>query len=114
MHRFRPKFLVTAEALPSYYDPYEFKHTCLLPPPQAGDMGDLTMEDDLHDPAFERRRCVSLPFISSKDFQANVIAGNLAEVIKEVLFFQRICQVLMHQELFSVLCGPFNAIGSIW
>lgn len=77
-------------------------------------MGDLTLEDDLHDPAFERRRCVSLPFISPKDFQANVMAENLAEVIKEVLFFQRIYQVLRHQELYSVLCGPFNAIESIW
>lgn len=87
VHRFRPEFLVTANALPSHYDPYEFKHTCLLPPPQDGDTGNLTIEDNHLDPAFEKRRCVSLPFVSPKDFQSSAMAGNLTKVITEVFFF---------------------------
>ncbi|KAJ8623215.1 hypothetical protein MRB53_031744 [Persea americana] len=111
VHRFRPEFLVTANALPSYYDPYEFKHTCLLPPPQAGDMGDLTLEDDLHDPAFERRRCVSLPFISPKDFQANVMAENLAEVIKEMRLQSLEDTSVDQKQPINVVSDPMNEVS---
>ncbi|XP_058076556.1 DExH-box ATP-dependent RNA helicase DExH8 isoform X4 [Magnolia sinica] len=81
MHRFRPKFLAMANGLPSYYDPYEFKHTCLLHS-QPSDVDALANDDTGLSPAVTS--CVALPFVAPKQFQADAVAENLAAVIKEI------------------------------
>ncbi|KAF2315010.1 hypothetical protein GH714_037540 [Hevea brasiliensis] len=37
LHRFRPRFLAKCDGLPTYYDPYEFGHVCLLKSQRNGD-----------------------------------------------------------------------------
>ncbi|KAL8100970.1 hypothetical protein AgCh_033010 [Apium graveolens] len=48
LHRFRPKFFVKSGGLPSYYDPYEFQHTCRLTGEHIEENGDVLdlYEDD--------------------------------------------------------------------
>ncbi|XP_030948082.1 DExH-box ATP-dependent RNA helicase DExH8 [Quercus lobata] len=82
VHRFRPKFLATSNGLPSYYDPYEFEHTCLL---QCQSDGDTDALDDEHlEPSSEIRKCVAEPFVASNNFQTNDVVKNLATTIKEI------------------------------
>ncbi|KAK9281663.1 hypothetical protein L1049_004566 [Liquidambar formosana] len=84
VHRFRPKFLVTSDGLPSYYDPYEFEHTCLLECQPNGDTDAPAADGEHLEPASEIRRCVAVPFVGSNHFQTNDVAENLATVIKEI------------------------------
>ncbi|KAF8392589.1 hypothetical protein HHK36_022934 [Tetracentron sinense] len=84
VHRFRPKFLVTSDGLPSYYDPYEFKHTCLLQSRLNKDTNALSTADEHLDPVTEARKCIALPFVSSKDFQSNDVAETLATIVREI------------------------------
>ncbi|KAL5996141.1 hypothetical protein ACLOJK_026214 [Asimina triloba] len=80
VHRFRPKFLAMANGLPSYYEPYEFKHTCLLQSHPIVDTDALAKDDDL---SLALSSCVALPFVASEQFQADVIAEKLEAIIKE-------------------------------
>ncbi|XP_050265490.1 DExH-box ATP-dependent RNA helicase DExH8 [Quercus robur] len=82
VHRFRPKFLATSNGLPSYYDPYEFEHTCLLQCQSDGDTDAL--DDDHLEPSSEIRKCVAEPFVASNNFQTNDVVKNLATTIKEI------------------------------
>ncbi|KAM3735720.1 hypothetical protein ACB098_10G108100 [Castanea mollissima] len=82
VHRYRPKFLATSNGLPSYYDPYEFEHTCLL---ECQPDGDTDALDDEHlEPSSEIRKCVAEPFVASNNFQTNDVVKNLATTIKEI------------------------------
>lgn len=85
LHRFRPKFLVKSDGLPSYYEPYEFQHTCLLECEQNGYTNSLATEDELLGPFSETRKCVAAPFVDLNDFKMNEVAENMATVIKEVV-----------------------------
>uniref|UniRef100_A0A5B7B8U8 RNA helicase n=1 Tax=Davidia involucrata TaxID=16924 RepID=A0A5B7B8U8_DAVIN len=84
VHRFRPKFLVTSDSLPSYYDPYEFRHTCLLNSQPNGEIDALDTDEEHHGPVSERRKCIAVPFVASDHFQANEVAEKLAAIIKEM------------------------------
>ncbi|KAM7527062.1 hypothetical protein LguiB_030472 [Lonicera macranthoides] len=84
LHRFRPKFLVKSDGLPSYYEPYEFQHTCLLECEQNGYTNSLATEDELLGPFSETRKCVAAPFVDLNDFKMNEVAENMATVIKEI------------------------------
>lgn len=80
VHRFRPKFLVKSDGPPSYYEPYEFEHTCLITQLPDGDT-----DDDQFEPPSEARKCLAVPFVSPNQFQNDIIAEKMALVIKEVL-----------------------------
>ncbi|KAA8543096.1 hypothetical protein F0562_021409 [Nyssa sinensis] len=84
IHRFRPKFLVTSDGLPSYYDPYEFRHTCLLNSQPNGETVALATDDDHLEPVSEIRKCIAVPFVASNHFQTNEVAEKLAAIIKEM------------------------------
>ncbi|KAG2241988.1 hypothetical protein Bca52824_096167 [Brassica carinata] len=80
LHRFRPQFISSSDSLPTYYYPYEFDHTCCVECQASGDR-DQHSEDQ---PPLETRKCVSLPFVPPDAFQANAIAKNMANIIKEI------------------------------
>lgn len=84
MHRFRPGFIVKNE-LPSYVEPYAFKHSCFLQSDLAEDVDALTLEDENLDLITERKNCLSVPYVSPNDFQAAYVAEKLTMLIKEVL-----------------------------
>lgn len=79
VHRFRPKFLVKSDGPPSYYEPYEFEHTCLITQLPDGDT-----DDDQFEPPSEARKCLAVPFVSPNQFQNDIIAEKMALVIKEI------------------------------
>uniref|UniRef100_A0A6N2NES8 Uncharacterized protein n=1 Tax=Salix viminalis TaxID=40686 RepID=A0A6N2NES8_SALVM len=62
LHRFRPKFLGTCNDLLTYYDSYEFKHTCLLKCQPKGDFDTVAVDDE---PSQETRKCFAVPFSSA-------------------------------------------------
>ena len=55
MHRFRPGFIAKNE-IPSYFEPYAFKHTCLLQSDLAEDVDALTLEDENLDSSLLQHR----------------------------------------------------------
>ncbi|XP_059625675.1 DExH-box ATP-dependent RNA helicase DExH8 isoform X2 [Cornus florida] len=79
VHRFRPKFLAKADGLPSFYDPYEFQHTCLLNSQPNRDADDEHLE-----PVTDTRKCIAVPFVASNHFQASEVAEKLATIVKEI------------------------------
>lgn len=84
VHRFRPKFLGTSNGLPTYYDPYEFEHTCLLNCDPPRDMDPLAADNEHLGPSFEAKKCVAVPFVAPNQFQSNNVAEKLASIIKEI------------------------------
>jgi HrpA-like RNA helicase len=79
LHRFRPKFLATADGLPSYYQPYEFQHACLLYCEQYGEFDSLAPDENIN-----KGKCFSVPFADMDDFRMNEVSKNMATVIKEI------------------------------
>ncbi|XP_015892017.2 DExH-box ATP-dependent RNA helicase DExH8 [Ziziphus jujuba] len=84
IHRFRPTFLGTSDGLPSYYDPYEFEHTCILNCQQNGDTDALTEDDAQLDLSHEAKKCLAIPFVTANNFQNNAVAKNFASIVKEI------------------------------
>ncbi|KAL5791828.1 hypothetical protein ACOSP7_000422 [Xanthoceras sorbifolium] len=84
VHRFRPKFLGISDGLPTYYDPYEYQHTCLLKCQPHKDIHTFVAEDEHLEPSCETRECVAVPFVASNHFRSNIVAEKLANVIKEI------------------------------
>ncbi|THF95789.1 hypothetical protein TEA_020807 [Camellia sinensis var. sinensis] len=84
VHRFRPKFLATADGLPLYYEPYEFQHTCLLTCQLSGNTDTMAADDEHSELPNETRKCNSVPFVPSSYFLSHEVAENLATIIKEV------------------------------
>ncbi|CAL5433371.1 unnamed protein product [Camellia sinensis] len=84
VHRFRPKFLATADGLPLYYEPYEFQHTCLLTCQQNGNTDTMAADDEHSELPNETRICNSVPLIPCSYFLSHEVAENLATIIKEV------------------------------
>ncbi|KAJ7977567.1 putative ATP-dependent RNA helicase [Quillaja saponaria] len=84
VHRFRPKFLGTSDGLPSYRDPYEFSHTCLLECLPNDHVDAVAADEELLDPSSERRKCVAVPYVAFNHFRTNDVAEKLAAVIKEI------------------------------
>ncbi|XP_058212705.1 DExH-box ATP-dependent RNA helicase DExH8 [Rhododendron vialii] len=83
IHRFRPQFLSESDGLPSYYEPYQFQHTCLLTCQQDGDTDELaTDNEDLE--LSETTKCISAPFVPSNYFKSCEVAERFAIVIKEI------------------------------
>ncbi|XP_042518041.1 DExH-box ATP-dependent RNA helicase DExH8 [Macadamia integrifolia] len=84
VHRFRPKFLSISNGLPSYYDPYEFEHTCFIQSHSNGDTDILATGKEHPDSTNETRNCIAVPFVSPKQFQADSVAEKLLGSIKEI------------------------------
>ncbi|XP_031261633.1 DExH-box ATP-dependent RNA helicase DExH8 [Pistacia vera] len=84
LHRFRPKFLGISNGLPTYYDPYEYDHKCLLKCQQHEDVDALAADNEPLEAACETRKCVAVPFVAPNQFQSNNVAEKLANVIKEI------------------------------
>ncbi|KAK6940982.1 Helicase, C-terminal, partial [Dillenia turbinata] len=84
VHRFRPKFLATSGGLPSYFDPYDFDHTCLVECQQKEDLHLYSLIDEQLGQTTETRKCVAVPFVASGHFQSNKVAASFAAVIKEL------------------------------
>ncbi|KAL5561461.1 hypothetical protein UlMin_031208 [Ulmus minor] len=83
VHRFRPKFLGTSDGLPSYYDPYEFKHTCILKGRQKDDTDALDLGDE-HPNLSDEKTCSVVPFVTSNSFQKDFVAAEFSSIIKEI------------------------------
>ncbi|KAJ6404192.1 hypothetical protein OIU84_012389 [Salix udensis] len=79
LHRFRPKFLGTCNDLLTYYDSYEFKHTCLLKCQPKGDFDTVAVDDE---PSQETRKCFAVPFVAPSHFQTIKVAETLLNIIK--------------------------------
>lgn len=86
VHRFRPNFLSSFHGLPPYYDPYEFKHTCLLKGQPNGHIDAVAADEDF-EPSSETKKCVAVPYVTSNHFHSSDVAKMLATVIKEVVYF---------------------------
>ncbi|KAK3021051.1 hypothetical protein RJ639_047298 [Escallonia herrerae] len=101
LHRFRPKFLVNSDGVPTYYDPYEFEHTCLL----KYEQDEETSSFEHLDPCGEIRKCIALPFVDPAYFQMNEVAEKFATIIKEGCRNGELCSFshdLVHQASSSV------------
>lgn len=75
----------TSDGLPSYYDPYEFEHTCLVKCQTKEDLDALEVSDHHLEPSHETKKCIASPFVASDDFHKNDVAKTFAGIIKEVL-----------------------------
>ncbi|KAI3996073.1 hypothetical protein MKX01_007179 [Papaver californicum] len=87
MHRFRPKFMVKANGLPSYYNPYEFEHTCSLGYLQYRNEDIGSENEDGHTNLnldIEKKTCLTLPYVAPDDFKANFVAEKFSTVLKEM------------------------------
>ncbi|KAF5744138.1 hypothetical protein HS088_TW08G00734 [Tripterygium wilfordii] len=83
VHRFRPKFLGVSNSLPTYYDPYEFEHTCLIKCQPNEDTG-VAADDEHNETPCQTRICAAVPFVSSTHFQTKSISEKLTNIIKEI------------------------------
>lgn len=90
LHRFRPKFFVKSGGLPSYYDPYEFQHTCRLKCEHIDEDGDVLdlYEDEHRDTVSNVQICTNEPFAVANSFQMDEVAANLANIVKEMRSIQ--------------------------
>ncbi|KAI3783173.1 hypothetical protein L2E82_13237 [Cichorium intybus] len=83
VHRYRPKFLATSNGLPPY-TPYEFKHMCLVTVEQNEDSDTLAIEDDISNPIYETKKCLTLPYVDAYGFNKKGVSFTLANSIKEI------------------------------
>uniref|UniRef100_A0A1D1ZBL2 Zinc finger CCCH domain-containing protein 4 n=1 Tax=Anthurium amnicola TaxID=1678845 RepID=A0A1D1ZBL2_9ARAE len=96
IHKFRPKFLVRTNGLPTYYEPCGFKHTCLLHAELVGDVDVLAADDEDPNSKSGRRKCCALPFVCPADFQAPAVANKLGKLMKEIRM-QYVEDTALHQ-----------------
>lgn len=105
LHRYRPKFLSTSNGLPSYYDPSEFEHTCILTSQQPKENTDaLATDDQLIEPSGETKKCTSVPFVAPNTFRNNDVATNLSTIMKQVLSCAHLLCIFLHLFFFSQYC----------
>lgn len=117
VHRYRPKFLSTSNGLPSYYDPYEFEHICLLTCQQPNEDTDALTTDDKHlEPSSETMKCVAVPFVAPNNFQNNDVAKKLATIIKQVLSSAYLLCIFLHMiiPLLLTFCRYESSIQKIY
>lgn len=84
LHRFRPRFLAKCDGLPTYYDPYEFGHVCLLESQRHEDEVVIAADDEHNEPSNETKKCCAIPFVASGHFQTINVAEKLSLIVKEV------------------------------
>ncbi|KAI4374342.1 hypothetical protein MLD38_012349 [Melastoma candidum] len=84
LHRYRPSFLGISDGFPSYYDPYEFQHTCLIKCLPNEDTDEAAQDEDNHFPTNVLQICISVPFVTTRHFNTKNISEKLAKIIKEI------------------------------
>ncbi|OAY61817.1 DExH-box ATP-dependent RNA helicase DExH8 [Manihot esculenta] len=84
LHRFRPRFLAKCDGLPTYYDPYEFGHVCLLESQRHEDEVVIAADDEHNEPSNETKKCCAIPFVASGHFQTINVAEKLSLIVKEI------------------------------
>lgn len=77
----------TFHGLPLSYDPYEFKHACLLTCQQNGHIDVIVADEEGLEPSSEAKKCVAAPYVTSKNFHSYDVAKMFAAIIREVLSF---------------------------
>ncbi|PKA57682.1 Zinc finger CCCH domain-containing protein 4 [Apostasia shenzhenica] len=92
LHQFRPEFF-TSNELPTYYEPYEFKHICHLQS-EAFEVDDNLINNnqiaesnangDKLGSSSVTRKCVATPFVALGDFQSPSVAEKFKNLIKEI------------------------------
>ncbi|CAL9101918.1 unnamed protein product [Musa acuminata var. zebrina] len=82
MHRFRPKFLAKS-GVHGCFEPYAFKHTCLLQSESARDTDALELGYENPD-ATTGTTCIAVPYVSRDDFRATSVSEKLMNLIKEI------------------------------
>lgn len=87
IHRSRPKFLSSFRGLPPYYDPYEFKHTCLFKSQPNGHSDVVAADEDNFELLSETKKCVVVPYVTLNHFNSDEVAKIFAAIVKEVVFF---------------------------
>lgn len=90
LHRFRPNFFVKSGGLPSYYDPYEFQHTCHLKCEHIDEDGDVLdlYEDEHPNIVNDVQICTNEPFAVANSFEMDEVAANMANIVKEIRSIQ--------------------------
>ncbi|XP_050236664.1 DExH-box ATP-dependent RNA helicase DExH8 isoform X2 [Mercurialis annua] len=83
LHAFRPRFLGKCDGLPTYYDPYEFGHECLLENQQNGDTIAVAADEEYEELSVIKK-CVAVPFVDSGHFQTINVAEKLSAIVKEI------------------------------
>ncbi|KAF2315012.1 hypothetical protein GH714_037553 [Hevea brasiliensis] len=78
LHRFRPRFLAKCDGLPTYYDPYEFGHACLLKSQRNGDR--VVAADDEHEPSNETKNMRVQLTENVSDNHASYVDGDASGV----------------------------------
>ncbi|KAG5251837.1 DExH-box ATP-dependent RNA helicase [Salix suchowensis] len=102
LHRFRPKFLGTCNDLLTYYDSYEFKHTCLLKCQPKGDFDTVAVDDE---PSQETRKCFAVPFVAPSHFQTIKVAETFIKTARLVISMSILLMGLMAMK--KLLCIYF-------
>ncbi|XP_027366961.1 DExH-box ATP-dependent RNA helicase DExH8 [Abrus precatorius] len=109
VHRFRPKFLSSFRGLPPYYDPCEFKHTCLLRSQSSVHKNVVAADEEGLEPSGETKECIAVPYVTSNHFHSNDVAKMFSAIIKETRA-QYAEDALSHQ-LDGVGFDNFDVIG---
>ncbi|XP_031497859.1 DExH-box ATP-dependent RNA helicase DExH8 isoform X2 [Nymphaea colorata] len=81
MHRYRPQFLAVTHEPPTYYEPHEFMHICLL---QSKHLDGVDAGPTISDLTSQSRKCVASPFVGSMDFCSSIVAEQLKKIVKEI------------------------------
>ncbi|XP_019441751.1 PREDICTED: DExH-box ATP-dependent RNA helicase DExH8 isoform X1 [Lupinus angustifolius] len=84
IHRFRPKIFSSFHGLPLCYDPYEFKHVCLLTCQPNGHSDVDSSDGEGLESSSETKKCVAVPYVTSSNFRSYDVAKIFAAVIKEI------------------------------
>lgn len=83
VHRFRPEFLSTSNALPCSTDYYQFKHTCHLEY-QPNEHADVIAANEGLAPSHKSKECMAIPFVDPSNFYMIDVAKKFATIIKEI------------------------------
>eukprot|EP01018_Ginkgo_biloba_P006189 Gb_19793 [translate_table: standard] len=84
MHRFRPMFLCQLKGPPSYYNDYEFKHTCFLSPGKNEDnLSMLSLDNEITDTTCTDI-CVQAPYVDPGSFNPSSMGKELTLFVEEI------------------------------
>lgn len=98
LHCFRPKFIVKSGGLPSYYDPYEFQHTCCLKCEHIDEDDVLDIYEDEHtDTVVKVQICTSEPFVAANYYHLDDVAVKLANIIIKIRSIQFVEEIFSDQ-----------------
>ncbi|XP_058762358.1 DExH-box ATP-dependent RNA helicase DExH8-like [Vicia villosa] len=83
IHRFRPKFLSSFRGPIPDYDPYEFRHICLLQNQPDGHSDVVSVDEEGFEPSSETTKCVAVPYVTLNHLNSYEVAKMFAVIVKE-------------------------------